>query len=153
MNNESVKNEFKDAWEGLRPKLPIIILFNVVMFGWIYLASSDDVKKERELAIDSVKAIAWMVSTPECEKRGFCYSIDSDQDGGTLKSVTVLSHDHALSKGWSEVQTTTGTYHIHGNPVITHEKGAPVKLYAAKGSQRNVLCINDTCYLVPFLKN
>ena len=151
--NESFKSELKSVWEDLKPKLPVLIFLNILMFGWIYLASSDDVKKERDLAIDSVKAIAWMVSTPECEKRGFCYKIEADKDAGTLRSVTVLSHDHALSKGWSEVQTTTGTYHIHGNPVVTHSEGDAVKLYATKGSQQNVLCINDTCYLVPFLKN
>lgn len=137
MNSQSVISEIKDVLKWLRSELPMIIFFSIVLLGWIHLVSSD---------------IAWVVGSHECEKQGFCYNIDSDQDAGTLTSIIVLSNDNALSNGWSEVQTTTGIYHIHGNPVVTHKKGDAVKLYASKGSQRNVLCINDTCYLVPFSK-
>ena len=153
MDLESVKSEFKDTMAFVLPKLPLIIALNVVLITQIYFMFSDDVKKEREFAIEGLKAIAWSVTTPECQQKGFCYKIESDQDAGKLESITVVSQSGAFTNGSSVVATSSGIFHIQGNPSINHSQGEEVKLYAKKGSMQNVLCIGSTCYLVPFLKD
>ena len=131
---------------------PAIIFFNMLLVAWAYLFSSDALKEERAFALEAGKAISWMVTASECERRGFCYEINANRSAGVLEHITVLSQPNTLSTGWSEIHTTTGTYHIQGLPITPHVNGELVHLYTEKGQQENVLCITDTCYLVPFNK-